>query len=114
VGKHDPVLGTPEMKRPATGTTVTGQMVTPTGLEDAEGSRVSRLLIVPSDDAPGSTQPTVASDQSHQAALPSPVPSFLEACAKLAGEAAARGDFVRARELIEKAARVAELQQRAG
>ncbi len=41
--------------------------------------------------------------------LPSAVPSFLEACAKLAGEAATRGDFDRARELIEKAARVAAL-----
>jgi hypothetical protein len=42
--------------------------------------------------------------------LPSAVPSFLEACAKLAGEAAARGDFTRARELVEKAARVAALR----
>jgi hypothetical protein len=42
--------------------------------------------------------------------LPNGVPSFLEACAKLAGEAAARGDFARARELIEKAARVAALR----
>lgn len=46
--------------------------------------------------------------------LPSSVPSFLEACAKLAGEAAARGDFVRARELIEKAARVAALRAEVG
>jgi len=43
--------------------------------------------------------------------LPSSVPSFLEACARLASEAAARGDFVRARELIEKAARVAQLRE---
>ena len=42
--------------------------------------------------------------------LPSAVPSFLEACAKQAGEAAARGDFDRARALIEKAARVAALR----
>jgi hypothetical protein len=46
--------------------------------------------------------------------LPSVVPSFLEACARLAGEAAARGDFARARELIEKAARVAQLGEQAG
>ena len=44
--------------------------------------------------------------------LPSAVPSFLEACAKLAGEAAARGDFGRARALVEKAARVAALRER--
>ena len=42
--------------------------------------------------------------------LPSAVPSFLEACARLAAEAAARHDFARASELIEKAARVAALQ----
>jgi hypothetical protein len=38
------------------------------------------------------------------------VPSFLEACARLAGDAAAHGDFDRARVLIEKAARVAALE----
>ena len=48
------------------------------------------------------------------AGLPSAVPSFLEACARLAGEAAARGDFDRARALIDKAARVAALQSEAG
>lgn len=34
-------------------------------------------------------------------ALPSAVPPFLEACGRLAGEAAARGDFARARELMD-------------
>jgi len=43
--------------------------------------------------------------------LPSAVPSFLEACARLASDAAARGDFVRARALIDKAARVAQLRE---
>jgi len=37
--------------------------------------------------------------------LPSAAPSFLEACAKLAGEAAARHDFDRACALINKAAK---------
>jgi hypothetical protein len=38
------------------------------------------------------------------------VPSFLEACAKLAVEAAERGDFTRAVELIRKAERVASIK----
>jgi hypothetical protein len=42
--------------------------------------------------------------------LPSAVPSFLEACAKLGAEAAERGDFARAVELMQKAARVAALK----
>ncbi len=43
--------------------------------------------------------------------LPSAVPSFLEACAKLAGQAAAEGDFERAKMLIQKAASVAQLAE---
>jgi len=42
--------------------------------------------------------------------LPSAIPAFLEACAKLAGNAASRGDLVGAREIIGKAARAAELR----
>jgi hypothetical protein len=42
--------------------------------------------------------------------LPSGIPAFLEACAKVAGEAVARGDLARARELFASAARVAALQ----
>ncbi len=42
--------------------------------------------------------------------LPSAIPAFLEACAKLANEAAARGDVTTAQELIAKAARAAALQ----
>jgi len=45
------------------------------------------------------------------AELPSGIPSFLEACGKLAAEAAARGDLTRARDLVEKSIRVAALQQ---
>ncbi len=40
-------------------------------------------------------------------ALPSAVPAFLEACAKLAREAEGRGDHARAQELIDLAGRVA-------
>ncbi len=43
--------------------------------------------------------------------LPSAVPSFLEACTRLASAAAERGDFGCALELIQKAARVAALRQ---
>jgi len=57
-----------------------------------------------------STERRDASQAPDAAGLPSAVPSFLEACARLAGEAAARGDFDRARALIEKAARVAALR----
>ena len=39
--------------------------------------------------------------------LPSAIPAFLEACVRLAGEAAARGEHMLARELIELASRVA-------
>jgi hypothetical protein len=39
--------------------------------------------------------------------LPDPLPSFLEACGKLASEAVARGDARRARELTELAASAA-------
>jgi hypothetical protein len=42
--------------------------------------------------------------------LPSPLPSFLEACVRLAVEAATRGDFAGAREIMEKAERVAALR----
>jgi hypothetical protein len=42
--------------------------------------------------------------------LPSAIPSFLEACSRLATKAAERGDFDRALELIAKAARVAALR----
>jgi hypothetical protein len=39
--------------------------------------------------------------------LPSAIPAFLEACGKLAGEAAERGDRSRARVLIQLARRAA-------
>ncbi len=41
--------------------------------------------------------------------LPSSIPSFLEACAKLASEAAAQHDLERACDLIHKAAKAAAL-----
>jgi hypothetical protein len=61
---------------------------------------------------PRSMRRADVSDPPDPAALPSPIPSFLEACARLASEAAMRGDFARARALIEKAARVTELPRR--
>jgi hypothetical protein len=39
------------------------------------------------------------------------VPSFLEACARLAARAAEEGKFAEASQLIEKAARVAKMAQ---
>ena len=38
--------------------------------------------------------------------LPSAIPAFLEACGKLAGEAAERGELARAKALIELAGRL--------
>ncbi len=99
------------MKNPATGTTVAGQMVTPTGLESAERSVASSSLLAAPDLGPARTERDVASDLRDRSGLPSAVPSFLEACAKLAGQAAAEGDFERAKMLIEKAARVAQLAE---
>ncbi len=42
--------------------------------------------------------------------LPSAIPSFIEACAKLAGVAAGRRDVAAAKDLLEKARRVAALR----
>jgi hypothetical protein len=52
----------------------------------------------------GSMRPSDPSDASHAPPLPSAVPSYLEACARLAPEAAGRGDLERARVLIAIAA----------
>jgi hypothetical protein len=41
------------------------------------------------------------------AALPPALPSYLEACAELVAQAVVRGEFDRARELIEQAERAA-------
>jgi hypothetical protein len=85
------------------------------GADASRGSASAETLIDAGSDARAATDAegtrgeavTRDPDPDH---LPSAVPSFLEACAKLAGEAAARGDFNRARELVEKAARVAALR----
>ena len=50
--------------------------------------------------------PAEASDRPEWDSLPSAVPSFLEACVRLANRAAALGDYTEARELFDKAARV--------
>lgn len=63
-------------------------------------------------EAPGGLSHLVESAPRGASELPSAVPSFLEACGRLASAAAARGDYRRAGELIEKAARVAELGNR--
>lgn len=96
-------------------------MVTRTGLESAPGHVATGTYETWPGDISGGFGPRsgapicpdAAADASRcgpDASLPSPVPSFLEACGRLAAEAAARGDFDRARELIEKAARVAALE----
>jgi len=98
------------MKNPATGTTVTGQLVTPTGLEGGVFAGVSGVYAFPDVPAPRVTLPPDATDASDPAGLPSPLPAFLEACARLAIEAVNRGDFAGARELMEKAERVPALR----
>jgi hypothetical protein len=74
-----------------------------------------RTTGAPNPVTPGAADAAVAADpRSHEVEkfasavdLPSAIPAFLEACGKLAGEAAACGDWDRARELIAVAARVA-------
>ena len=85
-------------------------LVTPTGLEGGVFADVSGIYAFPGDPAPSVTRPLDGPDASDPSGLPSPLPSFLEACVRLAIEAAARGDFARARELMEKAERVASLR----
>jgi len=84
--------------------------VTPTRLEGAISCVFTEPYAFPGDPAPSVTRPLDGPDASDPARLPSPLPSFLEACARLAIEAASRGDFAGARELMEKAERVASLQ----
>jgi hypothetical protein len=84
-------------------------LVTPTGLEGADSPVFTKLYASPGDPEPSVTRPLDGPDASDPAGLPSPLPSFLEACARLAIEAASQGDFARARELMEKAERVASV-----
>jgi hypothetical protein len=82
-------------------------LVTPTGLEGANSPVFTELYASSGDPAPSVTWPVDGPDASGPSGLPSPLPSFLEACARLAIEAASRGDFEGGRELLEKAERAA-------
>lgn len=84
--------------------------MTRTGLERSHGSVPTRPYLPPDASERGPfDSDTLPHTAGQGPTLPSAVPSFLEACARLASEAAARRDFARARDLIEKAARVAAL-----
>ena len=85
-------------------------LVTPTGLEGAFSPVFIGLYAYSGDPAPSVTRPLDGPDASDPSGLPNPLPSFLEACVRIAVEAATRGDFAGARELMEKAERVASLQ----
>jgi len=85
-------------------------LVTPTGLEGANSLVFTGRYASQGDPAPSVTWPVDGPDASDPPGLPSPLPSFLEACVRIAVEAATRGDFAGARELMEKAERVASLQ----
>jgi hypothetical protein len=87
-------------------------LVTPTGLESAATLGTSRTLLAAPDLGPSCTLREDVLDRPDPSGLPSAVPSFLEACASLASQAAAHGDFERAKVLIEKAAQVARLVPR--
>jgi hypothetical protein len=84
--------------------------VTPAGPEGGVFAGVSGVYAFPGDPAQSVTFPLDGTDASDAAGLPSPLPSFLEACARLAVEAVSRGDFAGARELMEEAERVATLR----
>jgi len=66
-----------------------------------------RTTGAPNSAAPGAdgARGAIASEGAAGIELPTAVPAFLEACAKLAADAAARGDVAGAREIIDKAAR---------
>jgi len=98
------------MKNPASGTTEAGHRVTPTGLEGDILPVLIGSYAFSGDPASSVTWPLDGSDASDPAGLPCPLPSFLDACARLAIEPASRGDFAGARELMEKAEQVASLQ----
>ena len=88
-------------------------LVTPTGLEGAFSPVFIDLYALPGDPAPSVTRPLDGPGASDPSGLPSPLHSFLEACAKLAIDASSRGDFAGAREFMEKAERVASLRSAA-
>jgi len=76
------------------------------GFESGTFPVVTRPDAVAHAASPSATERADASDRSYLNALPSPVPSFLEAYAKLVSEAVMRGDLAQARELIEHADRL--------
>jgi hypothetical protein len=85
-------------------------LVTPTGLEGANSFVFTEPYAFPGDPAPSVTRPLDGPDASDRSGLPSSLFSFLEACVQLAVKAARRGDFAGARELMEKAEKVASLR----
>jgi hypothetical protein len=85
-------------------------LVTPTGLEGANSPVFTGPYASPGDPVPSVKRPLDGPDASGRSGLPSSLSSFLEACVRLAVEAARRGDFAGARELMEKAERVASLR----
>ena len=87
-------------------------MVTPTGLESLQLQAVTSVNATLDASGGGSTQTADASrrdatepDGWSYREPPSAVPSFIEACAKLAAFAAGRGDMERALALVEMAAK---------
>jgi hypothetical protein len=85
-------------------------LVNPSGLEGGVFAGVSGIYALSGDPAPSVTWPVDGPDASDPSGLPNPLPSFLEACVRLAVEAASRGHSARARELMEKAERTAALR----
>ena len=93
-------------------------MVTRTGIEPAPGRGGTGTYDASDGAGPSSIEPPDASgcvgtelDGTIGGEIPSAIPSFLEACARFAADAAARGDVIRARKHIEKAVRVAALPE---
>ena len=88
-------------------------MVTPTGIESASFQAFTGRDVAAGGSGQGGTgpdrplaEPPTALDAARPAAVVTPLGAYLEAVAKLAAEATARGDLEDARALLEAAGKV--------
>jgi hypothetical protein len=101
------------MKNPASWTRAGGELVTPTGIESATFQAFTEPDAAPRGPGQGGTEldrphaaPPTGLDVVRPAEVVTPLGAYLEAVARLAAEATARGDLEAARALLEAAERV--------